>query len=1520
MHFAKFLDNKSIPPLWIEQMERSSCGVGFVADIHGNSTYQILDAALQCVCALSHRGAIDADMKTGDGAGVMTKIPYDLLRPEIEKSGHHLFKNEDLAVGFCFLPSKDLYAQVHCKKIIEETVLEQGLYILGWRLVPIHMDALGDKAQRTCPHIEQILLAKPLDRSLDSLAFEQLLFLCRKKIENKIAQQNIKDFYIPSFSSKTIVYKGLFVSPQLQKFYTDLHDPLFKTPFAIYHQRYSTNTFPSWFLSQPFRMLAHNGEINTIQGNRLWTKAREKTLEMCEPWGNEIENLLPIIPPGTSDSASLDHVFEFLTLSGRDTLEAILMLVPAAWQAEKHIPEELKNFYLYHELFSEPWDGPAALVFSDGKIVGACLDRNGLRPSRFRITSDGLFILGSEAGIGKIDEKTVIEKGRLGPGEIIAIDLEAKKVLRNKEIKEQVSSKYPYSLFLRNSQRKIGKRIFFADPFHNDPEELNKKLLCFGYDEEEIQYVLKPMAQKAEEAVGSMGDDAPIAILSDKPKILYWYFRQLFAQVTNPPIDPIREKLVMSLENWCGRLPQWLFRGPIDHEVIRLSSPFLFNEELEDLRSRPEPSLQARTIQCLFPVNGSEEAFLSRLWEIKMEAEEAAEEGIAILILSDKVPSKELAPLPMLLVVGAVHHHLIRVGKRTKLSIICETGECRDVHHFACLIGYGATAVNPYLCLELFSSLHQNGAFGNLTREEIAKNYKSAIEKGLLKIMSKMGISTISSYHGSQLFEALGIGEEVINDCFENTPSRIGGLTYRQIAKEAIQRHELGFSRDQAPKLMDWGYYRYKREGEKHALIPQAIHPLHVYVGLKGKEKAGQIEEYRKFSNIILSNGPISIRDCLTFRQQTPIPLEEVEQIEEIRKRFTTAAMSYGALSPEAHETLSIAMNRIGGKSNTGEGGEDPERYSPLPNGDSKNSLIKQVASGRFGVTAEYLSNAAEIEIKMAQGSKPGEGGQIPGFKIDEVIARLRRSTPGVPLISPPPHHDIYSIEDLSQLIYDLKQANPRAKICVKLVSEAGVGTIAAGVAKAHADIILISGNEGGTGASPISSIKYAGTPWELGVAETQQVLMLNGLRSRVTLRTDGGLRTGRDIVIAAILGAEEFNFGTMALIAMGCVYVRHCHLNTCPTGIATQDPKLRARFKGTPEGIIAYLNAVAQEVREILASLGARSLNEVIGKTELLEQKSFPNHPKSQLLDLRSLLWKPEGMETEPRYHTWERNDPQGDRPLDELLLQQAKSAIRSRKPVLITHKVKNVNRSIGTQLSGTIAYLYGDNGLPEGTIQLNLSGCAGQSLGAFLVNGVNICLEGEANDYVGKGMSGGEIVLKAPDYALFKPEENVICGNTVLYGATGGRFYGCGKAGERFAVRNSGATAVIEGIGDHGCEYMTRGKVVVLGKTGKNFAAGMSGGIAYVYDEDGNFPDNCNLQMVRLERFSEEDEAKDLQQIIYFHFEKTGSTKAKHILENWRKAKALFWKVVPLEPPHMGKPKTVEKPQRSLLQESKI
>ncbi|WP_374728760.1 glutamate synthase large subunit [Methylacidimicrobium cyclopophantes] len=1499
--------------LWHSDTERASCGVGFVSTLTGTPSHKILEMALSSVCALSHRGAVDADMKTGDGAGVMTQIPVGLFRKDIEKWGAKLYRDDDLAVGFCFLPPEDSYEQAHCRKIVQEALAEHGLFLFGWRKVPVHMDALGDKAARTCPEMEQVLIGKPEDRSLSSLEYERTLYLCRKKIEQRLAQDGVKRFHLPSFSSRTIVYKGLFVSPQLAKFYCDLHDPAFETALAVYHQRYSTNTFPAWSLSQPFRVLGHNGEINTILGNRLWMRAREKDLADSS-WGGEAGCLTPVLLPGASDSANLDNAVELLLHSGYDLLHAMLMLVPAAWQAEPRLTAEERAFYEYHELLSEPWDGPAALVFSDGRTVGACLDRNGLRPVRYKITEDGTVVLGSEVGIGSLDERTVVEKGRLGPGEILALDTVSRRLLRSEEIKKRFLERLPYREWLASHSYRLASGPT-ATTLPAEPLPLSE-LLAFGYDEEEIKQVLKPMAERGEESVGSMGDDAPPAALSREPRILYWYFRQLFAQVTNPPIDPLRERLVMSLEMWVGRRPNPLSHHLPEGEVIRLSTPFLTDGQLAELRNRPEPSLQSRTISCLFPVGEGEQGFLRRLTEIRQEAEAAVASGASILVLSDRGVSRSEAALPMLLAVGAVHHHLIRSGSRMRATILCETGECRDVHHFACLIGFGAAGVNPYLALRLYADLVSRNEIKTADPAIAEGNYRKAVEKGLLKILSKMGISTLWSYHGAQVFEALGLGSEVIQECFEGVVSHLGGIGYRELADEALARHAAAFVQD--PKLTDRGRYRFRREGESHAVTPPLIQSIHTFVGLKGQDKAGRHEDYRKIGESLATSQPLAIRDCLRFRKGEAIPLSEVEPVEEIRRRFTTAGMSLGALSPEAHETLALALNRIGGKSNTGEGGEDRTRFVRLPNGDSLNSAIKQVASGRFGVTAEYLASASEIEIKMAQGSKPGEGGQLPGHKVTALIARLRRSTPGVMLISPPPHHDIYSIEDLAQLIYDLKQVNPRARVCVKLVSEAGVGAIAAGVVKAHADVVLISGHDGGTGASPLSSIKYAGSPWEIGLAETQQVLLANGLRSRVTLRADGGMRTGRDIVIGGLLGAEEFNFGTMALIALGCVYVRQCHLNTCPTGIATQEERLRGKFRGKPEGLIAYFDAVSHEVREILASLGARTFNEIIGRAELLEPKELPDHRKANLLNLGSLLAFPGAGETEPRFHTWERNDPQGDRPLDDILLQEAKSAIHSKEPIELRHRVRNVHRSIGARLSGEIAYHFGDEGLPDGTIRLLLTGSAGQSLGAFLVKGVSIFLEGEANDYVGKGMSGGEIVLVPPSGCHYRPEESVICGNTVLYGATGGVLFVRGKAGERFAVRNSGAQAVVEGIGDHGCEYMTGGIVVVLGPTGKNFGAGMSGGIAYVFDETDSFKERYNPELVRLERVSQDEDQKQLQALLYGHLERTGSSPAEKTLREWERFRPLFWKVVPFPP--AGKPAEAPKPEEMRVQADTI
>ena len=1487
---------ESFHGLYDPSMEHDACGVGMVASIKGVRSNSILRKALTCVCSLIHRGAMDADAKTGDGAGVLTQIPYKLFRLEVEKTGHKLFQDSDLGVGMFFLPT-DPYTQARCRHIAEVVLAEHKLFIFGWRVVPVNQAVLGEKALRTCPAIEQVLIGRPDPSALSDDEFERKLFLCRNQIEDQAESEGIKDFYIPSFSSRTIVYKGLLAAPTLERFYLDLRDPNYTTALAIFHQRYSTNTFPTWPLSQSLRMLSHNGEINTVAGNRLWTKAREAELK-SPLFGDAIKKLRPIIQPGGSDSSSLDNALELLVMGGRDILHSMLMLVPAAWKGDASVPDEVKDFYAYHQTLNEAWDGPAALVFSDGRTVGACLDRNGLRPSRYKITEDGLFTLGSEVGLLTIDDAKVVEKGRLGPGEMIAVDTVSGKLLRNDEIKATYAQKQPYGTWLRDNIKEIASKASL-DAQPSPGATLLQQQLAAGYTEEEITVtpaLLKTMADNAEEATGSMGEDSPLAVLSKKPRLLYTYFKQLFAQVTNPPIDPIREKLVMSVEVLAGARRNWLDETPDHAKLLHLQSPVLTNPEIQEILALTNGGFHSVTISCKFPVSEGSDGLKKHLDRICAEAEKAINDGSSILVLSDWDIDAAHAPIPMLLATGAVHHHLTRADLRSKASLICETSECRDVHQLACLLGYGASAVNPYAAFATLNDLLGRGELKATEAALAAKNYRTALEKGLLKIMSKMGISTLASYSGAQMFQAIGIHPDVIAFAFTGTSSQVMGLGFREIADETLARHQRAFSAD--AKLSDEGYYRYRRDGELHAYTPQLLQSFHTFVGIKGADKAGKWEDYQKYVTAVEEAAPVALRQILGLKKGTPIPIDEVEPIEDIRRRFTTAGMSLGALSPEAHETLAIAMNRIGGKSNSGEGGEDRSRFTPMENGDSKNSRIKQVASGRFGVTAEYLASATEIEIKMAQGSKPGEGGQIPGPKVTGLIAKLRHSTPGVMLISPPPHHDIYSIEDLAQLIYDLKQVNPRAKVCVKLVSESGVGTIAAGVAKAYADIVLISGHDGGTGASPLSSVKNAGGPWELGLAEAHQVLLLNGLRNRVTLRTDGGMKTGLDILIAAMLGAEEFNFGTAALVATGCVYVRKCHLNTCPVGITSQDEKFRAKYKGTPENVVLFFNAVAQEVREYLASIGARNLNEVIGRTDYLEQRQVPNHPKANLLDLSRLLAMPKIDDGSPRFHTWERNDKLEDRTLDDVILQDAKSCLQTKHKQSLSYKVKNTFRSIGTNLSGEIAYRYGDEGLPEDTLDLTLTGSAGQSLGAFLVKGVRITLVGESNDYVGKGMSGGEIVLVPSPEAKFDPAQNSICGNTVLYGATGGALYIRGRAGERFAVRNSGATAVVEGIGDHGCEYMTNGQVVVLGATGKNFAAGMSGGLAYVLDEANLFEQRCNKDMVSLSRLSTPEEIKTLQSLIYKHLELSESARAKEILDNWKRFEPLFWKITPLPP----------------------
>ncbi|NBT23551.1 glutamate synthase large subunit [bacterium] len=1478
----RFPLNHAMPPpqgLYHPSREHDACGVGIVADIQGRRTRSILERALGCVCQLAHRGALDADAKSGDGAGVLTQIPTRLFRREVEKLGHQLYGDGDLGVGFFFLPSQDKYAQAHIRRIAEEVVTRRGLVSLGWRVVPVNPRILGEKAALSAPRIEQLLVARPDPKNLSDDAFEMTLFLARNEIEHRCATDRTPPFYIPSFSSRVIVYKGMLTGTQLKSFYLDLQDPAYETALAVFHQRYSTNTFPTWPLAHPFRMVAHNGEINTLRGNRHWVHAREADLSHPGLDPADLPLLHPIIQPGGSDSSSLDNALELLSISGRGPLHAMLMLVPSAFRSEETLSPEVRAFYEYHECLNEPWDGPAALAFSDGKIVAACLDRNGLRPARYKITKDGLFLMGSEVGIGDIPEKSVIEKGRLAPGEMIAVDTVNKKLLRDADIKNFAASEKPYGQWVKDGLQTLPPAPAQLPPV---PANLTSTLLSFGYNDEELKVILLPMIQKAEEATGSMGDDAALAVFSRRPRLLYQYFRQLFAQVTNPPIDPIREKLVMSTTVYLGTRPNWLTDGPDHVRLLRLDSPVISPVELPAILGRKEPGLRSKTISVLFPVSGGTEAFQKRLREITDEAAAAVREGVSILCLSDRGSQAELCALPMLLAISSVHHSLIRAGLRMRASLIADTADCRDVHHFACLLSFGAAAVSPYLVWELAARWQEEGALPDLDAAKIVSSYRQAVDKGLLKIMSKMGICMLSSYHGSQLFEAVGIGPSLIKNHFTGTPSQVGGIELAELAEETLRRHAEGYAAVTTERLPDAGVYRWRRDGEVHSITPPVIQALQAFVGLKGADQRNSPAQYQSYVDALNKNTPVTIRHLLRLKKgRTPIPLEEVEPIEDIRRRFTTAGMSLGALSPEAHEVLAIAMNRIGGKSNSGEGGEDRARFATMENGDSKNSRIKQVASGRFGVTAEYLASATELEIKIAQGAKPGEGGQLPGHKVSPLIATLRRSTPGVMLISPPPHHDIYSIEDLAQLIYDLKQVNPRAKVCVKLVAEAGVGTIAAGVAKAHADVVLIAGYDGGTGASPLSSIKYAGSPWELGVAETQQVLLLNGLRNRITLRTDGGIRTGLDIIIASLLGAEEFNFGTSALIALGCVFVRQCHLNNCPTGVATQDDKFRAKFRGTPEAVVDFFNAVAQDVRQILASLGVRKLDEIIGHPELLEAFVPESHSKAAKVNLQPLLSVPDIDPLAPRHHTWERNDKLEDQPIDARILQDAKDALSKKRKAKLSYKINNSHRSVGAALSGEIAYRYGDEGLAEGSIIIKFDGSSGQSFGAFLVNGVKFTLQGEANDYVGKSMSGGEIVLIPAKGVTFDPSKNSICGNTCLYGATGGKLFAYGRAGERFAVRNSGATAVIEGVGDHGCEY-----------------AGMSGGMAYVLDEEGTFAQRHNPGMVGLERLSGGEDSKSLQAIIYQHLEATDSKKAKEILAQWESASSKFWKVVPHPP----------------------
>ena len=1482
--------------LWRPEMETSSCGIGFVADLKGERSHRIVAKGLEAVGCLTHRGAVAADSKTGDGAGLLTQIPHKLLRASLGKGQRKLIKrDEDLAVAMIFFPREDAprhRAQQICEVVIEES----DLIFLGWRRVPIDLPALGEIALKTCPEIRQMLLMRP--DGMSDLAFERLCYVLRKRMESRIAAQEIEGFYIPSFSCKTIVYKGLILAPQLPRFYEDLQNPDFHSAIALYHQRYSTNTFPTWFLAQPFRFLAHNGEINTAQGNSNWIRAREGA-ENGRIWGSKdaLAELRPIIQPGGSDSAALDNAFESVVASGRDILHTALMMVPDAYHSVADMPDDLRAFYEYHAAMQEPWDGPAALSFTDGDVIGACLDRNGLRPFRYQISDDNVLLVGSEVGIIDIGDAKLLEKGRLGPGQILALDLKSGQLMRNDEVKARYSSAAPYRDWVSGNLIKgelSGKSasIVMTGIAPAFGEELLAMQKAFGFTSEDVDDTISPMVKSGMEPTGSMGDDTPLAVLSEKPRLLYTYFRQRFAQVTNPPIDPLREKLVMSLHSFVGPLANlWEENSAENCRRIEFPTPLLLNEQLAAIRSGETnwgTGFKAATVQSIWPVESGESGLQIAVKKLQKEAALAVRGGASILIISDRGVNAQTAPIPALMAVGAVHHHLIREGLRTRCSIIAESGEPRDSHHFACLIGYGAAAVNPYLALETAQAQSDPELVG-----KAVANFKKAVESGLLKVMSKMGISAVASYHGAQIFEALGVHPDLVSECFTGTPTRIRGSNFAEIARDVLRLHETAYPKgSHATRLENFAYLRYRGGGEQHAFTPSWFKPFHKAV------REGDFEnQFKIYSKTIdTREKPIVLRDLLEYKPLgAPIPLEEVEPIEAIFKRFCTAAMSLGSLSQEAHETMAIAMNRIGGKSNSGEGGEDPARFHRDENGDWRNSAIKQIASARFGVTPEYLASAKELQIKMAQGAKPGEGGQLPGFKVSADIAFVRHSVPGVTLISPPPHHDIYSIEDLAQLIYDLKMVNPRCRVSVKLVSQAGVGTVAAGVAKAYADTIVIAGHDGGTGASPVGSIKNTGVSWELGLAETQQVLIQNGLRGRVKLHSDGGYKTGRDVIFAALLGAEEYGFGTAALMAVGCVMARQCHLNTCPVGVATQDELLRAKYPGTPENVVNFFTFIAQEIREHLAAMGARKMDDIIGRSDLLTKNEAMQLPKTEDVDISPLFFQFEEKDTSPRFSVVGKNDRPEDWPLDDTILQDVRDAISDGSHLTMSYGIKNTNRTVGGRIAGEIAYHFGDKGLPQGSITLHFDGTAGQSFGAFCIDGLQLYLKGEALDYVGKSMHGGQIVVKPGDNCEFKWSENVVIGNTVLYGATGGFLFAAGQGGERFAVRNSGGTAVVEGIGDHGCEYMTGGTIVVLGPTGRNFGAGMSGGLAYILDENATFEKRYNPDMIGIERVQNAEDTESLKALITRHFEETGSPQAGAILEDWNTKLPLFWKAVP-------------------------
>ncbi len=1471
--------------LYNPSLEKDNCGVGFIANIKGQKSHDIVEKGLEILINLTHRGATGCDENTGDGAGILTQIPHAFFEAECKKSKISLPAEGDYAVGMLFLP-RESDELLECEGIFEGIIAEEGLKLLGWRNVPVDHNSIGEIAKGTEPLIKQVFIARG---SLNSEVFERKLYIIRKLTEKAVRQAAMHNkgyFYIPSLSSKIIVYKGLLLAEQIGFFYKDLKNPLFTSALALVHQRYSTNTFPTWDLAQPFRYIAHNGEINTINGNRNWMHAREGVLK-SEFFGSDIKKLFPIITPNCSDSASFDNAFELLVQTGRSLTYAMMMLIPEAWQNNTSMDKEKRAFYNYHATTLEAWDGPAAIAFTNGSQIAATLDRNGLRPARYVVTKDDTVVLASETGVLEIEPENVAYKGRIEPGKMFLIDLNEGRIIGDDELKRTVYQADDYLSWLERNRMTLKDLNAPTYLPKEDHDTLLQRQQAFGYTHEDLKMILAPMAQDGKEPVGSMGTDTPLAVLSDKPQLLYNYFKQLFAQVTNPPIDPIREDLVMSLVSFLGQSANLLSNKIQDFSVIQLEHPILTNEDLEKLSKLSTAHLRATKIPILFKAPGTGSDLETALDILCERAKSAILEGYNVLILSDRTLGKYHAPIPALLAVSALNHYLIREKLRTNINIIVETGEAREVMHMALLIGYGVTAINPYLAFETIDHLiDQKLYLEDITKERAHYNYIKAINGGLLKVISKMGISTIQSYRSAQIFEAIGLNSDIVSKYFTGTASRIEGIGLDIIAEEAIKRHTAGYAKLRNPldALEQGGQYHYRRDGEKHLFSPEAI------AKLQHSTRSGNFQTFKEYSETInnQSKALCTIRGLLGFKKRESIPLETVEPAASIVKRFATGAMSFGSISKEAHETIAKAMNAIGGRSNTGEGGEDKARFL-----DDRRSSIKQIASGRFGVTTSYLVNADELQIKMAQGAKPGEGGQLPGKKVNEVIGKVRHSTPGIDLISPPPHHDIYSIEDLAQLIHDLKNVNPLARISVKLVAEVGVGTVAAGVAKAKADVILISGHDGGTGASPLTSLKHAGVPWELGLSETQQVLLLNDLRSRVRIQTDGQLKTGRDVVIAALLGAEEFGFSTAPLVVSGCIMMRKCHLNTCPVGVATQDPELRKKFTGKPEHLIKYFFFVAEEVRELMAELGFRTLDEMIGRVDVLEVNDAVRHWKTQGVDLSPILYKP-NLPARIIGRKAIEQDHNIDKALDHQLIETARKALEHGTPVKADFFIKNVNRTVGTMLSGEIAKRYGDEGLLEGTITYAFTGSAGQSFGAFGAHGLTMILEGDANDYVGKGLSGAKIIIKPNQKATFKAADNIIAGNTLLYGATSGEVYINGCAGERFCVRNSGASAVVEGIGDHGCEYMTGGRVVILGSTGRNFAAGMSGGIAYIYDEDNTFSTKLNREFVELEKLSDTEDEDFVKDLIAKHAAYTGSEKAALLLADWTLASKKFYRVI--------------------------